>query len=251
MRIYADLGLPAIVRTNELPWVPSPVPGVDRRMLERNGDEVARATSLVRYAPRSRFSEHVHGGGEEVLVLEGIFADEHGEFPAGTYLRNPVGSAHSPRSAVGCVLFVKLHWMHADDRQTVRARLDQQVADEGWTLLEDDRSSEIRRALERDPPLDGDRDRIAGVFLRRLHAFRDESTSLCRMEPGAAVEGWPNPGGLELLVIDGSCSVERQRLGRHGWARMPPGCAPTIASSEGCSLLLKQGHLRLPPPLPT
>ncbi len=83
--------------------------GVERKMLDRVGDEVARATSIVRYAPNSHFSAHAHGGGEEFLVLEGVFSDEHGDYPPGTYVRNPVGSCHTPRSDGGCTLFVKLH----------------------------------------------------------------------------------------------------------------------------------------------
>jgi hypothetical protein len=67
------------------------MPGVERMMLDRIGDEVARATSLVRYAPNSTFSPHVHGGGEEFFVLEGEFGDEHRTYPAGTYVRNPIG----------------------------------------------------------------------------------------------------------------------------------------------------------------
>ncbi|HVS14763.1 MAG TPA: cupin domain-containing protein [Thermoanaerobaculia bacterium] len=227
MRIHADLRLPAMVRTDELPWVESPMPGVHRRLLERDGDEVARATSLVRYAPGSRFSEHVHGGGEELLVLDGTFSDQHDDFPAGSYLRNPVGSRHAPRSDDGCVLFVKLHWMHADDRQVVRASLDATGEEVGWE----------------------DTDR-AGVSARTLHRFRDESTSLLRLTPGVEVEGWLAPGGLELLVIEGSCSIERYPLRRTGWARLPPGSAPSLASARGCVLLCKEGHLRSPPPLP-
>src|SRR4029434_3257451 len=65
MKINADLGQRAVVYSEELPWVASPLPGVDRRMLERDGEEVARATSVVRYAPNSSFDAHVHGGGEE------------------------------------------------------------------------------------------------------------------------------------------------------------------------------------------
>jgi quercetin dioxygenase-like cupin family protein len=227
MRIHADLRLPALVRTDELPWVESPMPGVHRRMLERDGEEVARATSLVRYAPGSRFSEHVHGGGEEIVVLEGAFSDEHGDFPAGTYLRNPAGSSHAPRSEGGCVLFVKLHWMHADDQQMVRERLDADGDRAGW--------QETGRP---------------GIVARTLHRFRDESTSLLRLAPGVEIAGWLTPGGLELLVLDGSCTVERYPLRRTGWARFPPGSASSLASARGCTLLWKEGHLRSPPPLP-
>src|SRR3546814_19803143 len=90
MEINADFDAAVGLRVDGLVWRPSPMPGVDRRMLDRIGGEVARATSIVRYAPASHFSAHNHDGGEEFIVLEGIFQDEHGDYPAGTYVRNPV-----------------------------------------------------------------------------------------------------------------------------------------------------------------
>ncbi|MCG8563319.1 MAG: cupin domain-containing protein, partial [Hyphomicrobiales bacterium] len=120
MELNADFSRRAVVHAAELDWTASPMPGVDRRMLDRIGDEVARATSIVRYAPESRFSEHVHGGGEEFLVLDGVFQDEHGDFPAGSYIRNPPQSRHTPGSAPGCTIFVKLWQFDPDDRSHVR-----------------------------------------------------------------------------------------------------------------------------------
>src|ERR1700746_2351148 len=108
MELNADFSQRVAVHAARLPWVASPMAGVDRRMLDRIGDEVARATSIVRYAPASRFSAHTHGGGGEFLVLEGVFQDEHGDYPAGSYVRNPPTTRHTPGSAPGCVLFVKL-----------------------------------------------------------------------------------------------------------------------------------------------
>jgi anti-sigma factor ChrR (cupin superfamily) len=108
MKINADLSERAVVHSDQLPWIDSPLPGVQRRMLERDGGEVARATSIVRYAPNSRFDPHTHGGGEEFLVLEGVFSDEHGDYGPGMYVRNPPGSRHTPRSADGCTILVKL-----------------------------------------------------------------------------------------------------------------------------------------------
>ena len=101
MKINADLSQRAVVHSEELPWVESPLPGVERRMLERDGEEVARATSVVRYAPNSSFDPHTHGGGEEFFVLDGVFSDEHGDFGPGTYVRNPPGSRHTPRQRQG------------------------------------------------------------------------------------------------------------------------------------------------------
>lgn len=89
MELNADFSQNVIVRPEENEWTPSPMPGVERMMLDRIGDEVARATSIVRCAPDSAFSSHTHGGGEELIVLDGVFSDEHGDFPAGSYIRNP------------------------------------------------------------------------------------------------------------------------------------------------------------------
>ena len=108
MRINDDLTRPVILHAGRLDWVPSPAAGVDRRMLYRVGGEVARATSIVRYARGSAFPAHVHNGGEEILVLEGTFQDEHADYPAGSYFRNPPGTSHSPASADGCTIFVRL-----------------------------------------------------------------------------------------------------------------------------------------------
>ncbi|MEC9199402.1 MAG: cupin domain-containing protein, partial [Pseudomonadota bacterium] len=111
MQINSDLTRPVILHSAALEWVPSPAKGVDRKMLYREGAEVARATSIVRYAAGSAFPEHTHTGGEEILVLEGTFQDEHGDYPAGCYFRNPPGTAHSPAAKDGCVIFVRL-WQY-------------------------------------------------------------------------------------------------------------------------------------------
>ena len=105
MKINADFNQRVVLKTNQLEWQDSPMQGVQRRMLDRDGEEVARATSLVKYDPGSYFSAHTHGGGEEFFVLAGTFSDDHGDYPAGTYVRNPVGSTHKPFSKDGCTIF--------------------------------------------------------------------------------------------------------------------------------------------------
>src|SRR5689334_14077115 len=119
MEINADFSRRVAVHAARLPWVPSPMAGVERRMLDRVGDEVARATSIVRYAPESAFSSHIHPGGEEFFVLDGIFQDERGDYPAGSYVRNPPTSRHTPRSQAGCTIFVKLFQFDPADRSHV------------------------------------------------------------------------------------------------------------------------------------
>lgn len=108
MQINADFTQPALVPPQQHQWVASPQAGVERIMLDRTGAERGRATSIVRYAPDSRFPHHQHPEGEEILVLSGVFSEGDHHYPQGWYLRNPAGSGHAPHSAEGAVIFVKL-----------------------------------------------------------------------------------------------------------------------------------------------
>lgn len=122
MLINHDLTKPVLVDAYQQDWAQSPAPGVDRKMLFRIGEEKARATSIVRYAPGSRFAEHVHTGGEEFLVLDGVFQDGDGDYPAGTYVRNPPGTAHAPAAEGGATIFVRLWQFRADDQMQIVRR---------------------------------------------------------------------------------------------------------------------------------
>lgn len=192
-------------------------------MLERDGDEVARVTSLVRYAPGSSFSEHTHHGGEEFLVLHGVFSDEHGDFPTGTYVRNPVGSKHTPLTEEGCLIFVKLWWMHPADQTHVRTHTD---------------PSAFQQTAKR------------GVEVIDLHCYQDETNALFRLAPGASIPARELPGGEEVFVVEGNCSSGGRLWPKHTWARNPIGHAQTITTGEGCRLYVKRGHLGNPPPPP-
>lgn len=224
MKINADLTKPATVHSEALPWVPSPLPGVERRMLERDGDEVARVTSLVRYAPGSRFDAHTHSGGEEFLVLDGTFSDDYGDFPAGTYVRNPVGSRHQPHSEGGTTILVKLWWMHGDDQDFVRI---------------DTGREELWQATE-----------APGVEVMPLHRFKDETTALYRLAPGAELPGRSLPGGEEIFVLDGALKATEGVSGPGSWNRTPVGQRALLASPSGDRLFVKRGHLAGPPPGP-
>src|SRR5258708_31551528 len=133
MRINGDFTKRASVHAGKLAWVRAPMSGLERRMLGRVGEEVARATSIVRYAPESAFSPHAHPGGEEFFVLDGIFQDERGDYPAGSYVRNPPASRHTPRSQAGCTIFVKLFQFDAADcaHVNIDTRLIEAVAPAG------------------------------------------------------------------------------------------------------------------------
>ncbi|EQB8571628.1 cupin domain-containing protein [Escherichia coli] len=98
MLLNSDFSQRAVMTPDRYQWVASPQPGVERVMLDRIGREQARATSLVRHAPDSMFPVHNHPGGEEILVLSGIFTENGTNYPAGWYLRSPDGSSHQPSS---------------------------------------------------------------------------------------------------------------------------------------------------------
>ncbi|MBX3658132.1 MAG: cupin domain-containing protein [Ramlibacter sp.] len=220
--INADRETPALVHAGRLPWVDSPQPGVQRRLLERRGDEVALATSIVRYAAGSRFTRHVHELGEEFLVLQGVFSDEHGHYPSGTYVRNPPGSSHAPFSETGCIIFVKLRQMRATERQRVVVLPHEQR----WT---DPAPGQATPATATAP----------------LHAGADETVHLERLAAGCTIPAQPVEGGQELLVVEGSITLGTapQPLECWGWLRQPGRSQPAIASPGGALLWVKRGHL--------
>ena len=204
------------VHTPSRDWVPSPASGVWRRLLEREGGEVARATSVVRYEPGARFEAHTHGGGEEILVLEGTFEDEHGRYGTGTYIHNPVGSAHAPFTAEGCTLLVKLR--HLDPRDTER-------------VVVDARSSAWRQGL------------VDGLQVLPLHAFETQNTALVRWAPQTFFNPHRHWGGEEIFVVEGVFSDEHGDYPAGSWLRSPHMSQHQPFSREGCLIFVKTGHL--------
>jgi hypothetical protein len=198
-------------------------------MLDRIGDEIARATSIVRYAPHSHFSVHTHGGGEEFLVLDGVFQDEHGDYPAGTYVRNPPTSRHTPGSALGCTIFVKLWQFDPDDRTGLRV---------------DSRALAFA-------PAPGH----PGVELVSLFENAGERVRLERWARSAVID-MQAQGGIELLVLDGSFGEAGEEFAPLSWLRLPAGARlRAVAGPDGCKVWVKSGHLtrdlRFPTPAAT
>lgn len=191
--------------------------GVDRRMLDRIGGEVARATSIVRYAKGSAFPEHTHSGGEEFIVLEGVFQDEHGDYPAGTYVRNPVGTHHIPRSDPGCTIFVKLWQFDPEDQKQIA--IDMNAAH-----------------LEPDPE--------RAEVLQTILAKRDHET--------VSLEEWGEhnsfelreQGGFEILLLAGSLALDGETYRQQDWIRWPDMKTARFETGEaGARLWIKRGHL--------
>jgi anti-sigma factor ChrR (cupin superfamily) len=216
MQINTDLSKKLAVNCGELPWLASPQKGVERVMLERDGDEVARATSLVRYAPKSSFSRHQHDLGEEFLVLKGEFQDEHGQYPAGTYVKNPPGSSHTPFTDTGCTLFVKLRYLDPLD---------------GERVVINTHSSDWFAGM------------VPGLTVLPLSSFGTTSAALVRWAPGTYFNPHRHFGGEEIFVIDGVFEDEHGRYRKGTWLRSPHMSAHKPFSVEGCTIFVKTGHL--------
>lgn len=216
MKIRADFSRRVVVRPGDETWVSSPQPGVERLMLDRVGEEIARATSFVRFAPGSFFPFHEHGGGEEVLVLDGIFEDEHGRYPAGTYLRDPIGTSHTPFTKDGCTLLVKL-----------------------WQFLPGDGMRKVIDTTCGSYKLSS----TQGLEIQHLHTFGGVSASLLRIASAHRSMRKLHPDGEEILVLDGSFSDGSGDYPKGSWLRDPGGGEQEIVSPDGCTLFVTTGHL--------
>jgi anti-sigma factor ChrR (cupin superfamily) len=215
-RINADFTQRVVLSTNEMPWIPSPQAGVERRMLDRVGGEVARATSLVRYAAASSFPAHDHLLGEEFLVLDGVFSDEHGDYPAGTYVRNPPLSHHAPRTAPGCTIFVKLRQMRPEENERVVIKTSSAV----W------------------------KSEAAGLARLPLFEASDgENVALERLAPGAAQPEMDCQAGEEIFILSGDLHDGRGSYRAGTWIRNPSGFRRASRSSGGAVYWVKRGHL--------
>ncbi|WP_169546126.1 cupin domain-containing protein [Sneathiella aquimaris] len=217
MQVNADFNTVAIEHGGALDWVPSPIKGVHRRMLDRVGGEVARATTIVHFDANSQFDAHTHGGGEEFLVLEGVFQDEHGDYPVGTYIRNPPTSRHTPRSDEGCVILVKLWQFQADDR--------------AFTVVDTEKMELFGDPLRENV-------RIKPLFQDAFETVRLEYwTEASSIRVG-------DDGGAEVFVLNNQFDYEGQTFSPYSWLRLPPGKKVDIQTGEKpVRVWTKTGHL--------
>ena len=215
---HSDFNKQAIVHGGQIDWISSPANGVSRKMLDRIGGEVARATTIVRFDAGSSFAPHVHGGGEEFLVLEGIFQDEHGDYPAGSYIRNPPTSEHRPRSDQGCIILVKLWQFDPEDRQFVIQH-----------------KNSVEAFID---PL------RKGVTIKPL--YQDENETV-------RIENWKAegeitlgaPGGAEYFLLEGSFTLNGEIFSPYSWLRLPDNQTVSVkVGVEEAVLWSKTGHLR-------
>lgn len=216
MLINADFSQMAVVKPNDYQWVKSPRGEVERVMLDRVGNETARATSLVRYAPQTMFPEHEHPLGEEILVLSGTFTENgHQHYPAGWYLRNPDGSKHTPSSEDGTLIFVKLMQMSKDHTETIRINTH---ASENWQTI-------------------GQR------LICPLYVSHNEHTYLEKLKPHQNFDEH-SLKGIELLVIQGELIMNGETFLAGSWVRLPIQSSHHFyVSAAGATLYVKTGHL--------
>jgi len=210
-----DFNQRVVINTNKSSWVASPHPGVWRKPLAREEAERGHATSIVRYEAEASFSQHGHPLGEEILVLEGTFSDETGDYPAGTYFRNPEGFHHAPFSEEGCVILVKLHQFQADDHQ--RVCIDTNSA--AWL------------------PGHGN------LQVLPLHNFNGESVALVRWPAGERFQSHVHPGGEEIYVISGELIDEQGRYPAGTWLRSPHMSRHHPFVEQDTLIWVKVGHL--------
>lgn len=206
-----------VINTNDQPWVASPANGVWRKPLERAQAESGHTTSIVRYDAGSRFSTHPHPAGEEIFVLQGVFSDENGDYPAGTYLRNPPGSQHAPFSESGCVILVKLNQFDAKDTQSVRIDTTKRAWSPG----------------------------IGGLQVMPLHEFEHEHVALVKWPKGERFQAHHHFGGEEILVLSGEFIDEHGRYPSGTWIRSPHMSEHFPFVEQETVILVKTGHLPL------
>ncbi len=204
-----------VIETAQQPWLASPAAGVWRKPLERENKESGHTSSIVKYEPGSAFSSHPHPLGEEIFVLEGVFSDEHGDYPAGTYLRNPPGSSHAPFSQSGCVIFVKLNQFHPDDNQVVRVNTKQTPWQAGQ----------------------------GGLQVMPLHSFECQHTALVKWPAGEQFVAHKHFGGEEILVLSGEFIDELGRYPEATWVRNPHLSEHCPYVEQETVILVKVGHL--------
>lgn len=204
-----------VIDTNHQSWLESPSPHVLRKPLERESAESGHTTSIVTYKANATFSAHNHPKGEEILVLEGVFSDEHGDYPAGSYIRNPPGSSHRPFSKDGCVILVKLNQFLAHDTQQVVINTNQT------------------------PWLPG----IGGLQVMPLHSEAAQHVALVKWPAGEKFQAHQHFGGEEIYVISGEFIDEHGHYPAGTWIRSPHGSHHNPYVEEETIILVKTGHL--------
>ena len=175
------------------------------------------ATKLVRISPSSILPPEMIGGGKEVLVLEGTYNDQRGEYPTGSYMRFPPGTKQEAFTDKGCLLFVKTWQFEPTDRKRVNI---------------DAFRAEMKRPRKRQ-----------GVVLQQLYSdYRED----------VRIEHWERNhrlvihqcNGLEVLLLSGEFFEPSASYKPLSWVRLPPGRPlKVVVGDQGVRVLIKESHL--------
>lgn len=214
--LNADFSQRAVLETANIDWETSEADGVLRKRLERIDTKPESVTTIVRYQADSAFPAHQHLKGEEIFVFEGTFSDNYGDYQAGSYLRNPAGTSHSPFSKKGCTIFVKLQQFQASDVNQLYIQTKQQK----WL-----------------PGL------VPGLSVMPLHEHKNEHVALVKWEANTIFQPHQHIGGEEIFVLDGIFEDEFGNYPKGTWLRNPPNSFHTPFTKDGCLIYVKTGHL--------
>ncbi|QMU61982.1 MAG: cupin [Gammaproteobacteria bacterium] len=214
--LNADHSQRVVIETAKMDWETSEAGGVLRKRLERVDAKPEPVTTIVRYQADSAFPAHQHIKGEEILVLEGTFSDNRGNYEAGSYLRNPAGTKHSPFSKAGCTIFVKLQQFQESDSKPLQIQTKQQT----WL-----------------PGL------VPGLNVMPLHEHIHEHVALVKWEANTIFRSHRHIGGEEIFVLEGTFEDEFGYYPKGTWLRNPPDSFHTPFTKQGCVIYVKTGHL--------
>ncbi|UZE97412.1 cupin domain-containing protein [Alkalimarinus alittae] len=212
-----DFGQSLVIDANTEAWVASPSAGVFRKRLAYSGEPGGHVTSIVKYEKGADFSAHQHPMGEEIFVLDGVFSDETGDYGAGTYIRNPPGSFHTPFSKEGCTIFVKLNQFNEHDDQFVR--IDTTKA--AWVPG------------------------MGGLEVMPLHEYEHEHAALVKWPANEVFQPHKHFGGEEILVLSGEFCDEHGRYPANTWLRSPHQSQHHPYVDQETVIFVKTGHLPL------
>lgn len=215
MEINSDISQRVVIQQNIVPWLVTPWAGVQYRMLEGGADDAARATMIIKYAPGSSLHSACEYG-EEIVVLDGVLSDEFGSYSKGDYIKSPPGSAHAYESAAGCMLFVKQQHLEIEEDQRILVK----TASCPWY-----------QGL------------VDGLSVMPLSEFGTRHTALVRWAQGTRFNAHRHFGGEEIYVLEGVFADEFGKYPEGTWMRSPHLSAHCPYSMEGCTILVKTGHL--------
>ncbi len=215
MEINSDISKRVVIRQETLRWTETPSSGIKQLVLERGADALSRATFVIQLEPGSSMQNSCEFG-HEIVVLDGVLSDESGNYCKGDYLKNPPGSSNVYESASGCMLFVKNQHLEMEEDQRILVKTSSRPWYQGL---------------------------VDGLSVMPLSEFGTRHTALVRWAPGTRFNAHRHFGGEEIYVLDGVFADEFGKYPGGTWMRSPHLSAHCPYSMEGCTILVKTGHL--------